>query len=171
MKYALFLRGINVGGIKVPMTELRSALAEMKLQSVQTFLQTGNVLFESSKDIATLKPAIEQALSRRFNYTAFVLLYPATVLRGIIENYPFTPNEQTHRYAIFCENQETIDELMAYKSSLDPQLEDIAAGNHVIYWRAPKGSSTDTPFSKAIAKPKYKAVTTNRNLNTLEKMV
>jgi uncharacterized protein (DUF1697 family) len=171
MHYVMFLRGINVDPVKVPMAELRASLTKLGLQDVKTFLQTGNVLFASSKDIASLKPVIERALSEQFHYTAFVLLYPATVLRGIIKKYPFTTDELTHRYAIFCESQAVIDELLSYQPTLDTHIEDIAPGRHVIYWRVPKGRSTDTPFSKVIAKPEYKATTTNRNVNTLEKMV
>jgi DNA-binding MarR family transcriptional regulator len=41
----------------------------------------------------------------------------------------------------------------------------------VIYWKVVKGESLETPFSKIIAKAKYKKNTTVRNINTLEKMI
>lgn len=171
MKYALFLRGINVGGIRVPMAELKDCLTLLGLREVKTFLQTGNVTFESDQSAIDLKPAIEAALTKQFNYTAHVLLYPADILQDIIRDYPFPANETEHRYAIFCESQAVIDELMTHKEELDPTVESVAAGSVVVYWRVPKGSTLDTPFSKIMSKPKYKAVTTNRNVNTLEKMI
>jgi uncharacterized protein (DUF1697 family) len=49
--------------------------------------------------------------------------------------------------------------------------EKIAVGNTVLYWKVAKGESTDTVFSKILAKAKYKSTTTVRNINTLEKML
>lgn len=171
MNYALFLRGINVGGIKVPMKELKECLEGLGLQEIKTYLQTGNVTFESDESAANLKPKIEQALSERFGYEAYVLLFPAGILHDVIANYPFAADDIHHRYAIFCSSDEVIKELASVADTLDGSIEAIAPGKHVLYWKVPKGSSTDTTFSKILAKPKYKATTTNRNLNTLEKMV
>ncbi len=171
MKYVMFLRGINVGGIRVQMEGLRHCLSTLPVSEVKTYLQTGNVTFESQLSALELKPMVEKALTEQFNYTAHVLLYPADVIGNTVADCPFRPDESAHRYAIFCQSKDVILELMSYKDQLDDNVETIAAGDTVVYWRAPKGSSTDTPFSKIIAKPKYKAVTTNRNLNTLEKMV
>ncbi|EDK72412.1 protein of unknown function DUF1697 [candidate division TM7 genomosp. GTL1] len=171
MKYAMFLRGINVGGVKVPMADLRECLSELGLASIKTYLQTGNVIFDSSKTAGEIKPLIEKALSDRFGYTAFVLIFPATILKKVINHYPFAPTEHEHRYVIFCVRKSVIDELISYQYKLDHTLEAIAPGDAVVYWKVPKDRSTDTPFSKVLAKPKYKETTTNRNLNTLEKMV
>lgn len=171
MKCAMFLRGVNVGGIKVPMKDLQSVLRNLGLGEPKTFLQTGNVTFESNKPIAELKKQIEEALTNNFNYTAFVQIYPADQLQQIIDDYPFDGDEVNHRYAIFCESQHVIDELIAYKKQLDSSVEQIAAGPSVVHWSVPKGSTLKSEFAKIIAKPKYKSSTTNRNINTLEKMV
>lgn len=171
MQYVMFLRGINVGGIKVPMNELRSCLEDLGLKTVKTFLQTGNVIFSSDKAITDLKPSIEKKLSSQFNYEAFALLYPLDVLNDVVLNCPFAPTDGWHRYAIFCENKTVIDELVSHASTLDESIERIAPGSNVVYWTVPQGSTLKTEFSKIMAKPKYKSVTTNRNINTLEKML
>jgi uncharacterized protein (DUF1697 family) len=170
MKYAMFLRGINVGGIKVPMADLRECLKQLGLNEVKTFLQTGNVLFESTLSVTKLKPLIEAALSQKFNYDANVLIYPADSLKVVISKCPFAPEEGVHRYVIFCADQKTVNELKAHVNEIDP-AEAIAPGEGVVYWRVPKGSTLDTAFAKIISKPKFKASTTNRNTNTLEKML
>ena len=46
-----------------------------------------------------------------------------------------------------------------------------SATGRIVYWRCPKGSTLDTPFSKLTSAKKYKAATTTRNLNTVEKML
>lgn len=171
MKYVLFLRGINVGGIKVPMSDLRECLSALGLTGVTTYFQTGNVLFDSPLSEEKLKPLIEKSLSTNFNYQAFVLLFPESIMQEVVSDYPFKATELSHRYALFCESSEVREELLSYAKLLDSTVEEIAAGRHVVYWRAPKGGSSDTTFSKIVAKAKYKATTTNRNLNTLEKML
>ena len=171
MKYVMFLRGINVGGIRVPMLALKECLSALGLENVKTYLQTGNVVFDSSFSEKELKVLIEQSLSKSFNYEAFVLLFPRSIVKEVVDNYPFDANDSNHRYALFCSSQEVKRELFSYANIIDNGIEEIAAGKNVIYWRAPKGGSTDTTFSKIIGKSKYKATTTNRNLNTLEKMI
>jgi uncharacterized protein (DUF1697 family) len=171
MKYVMFLRGINVSGIKVPMPDLVACLEELSLGEVKTYLQTGNATFESSQTGKKLKSVIEEVLTKRFNYNAFAMMFPATALKEIIAGYPFEANQSSHRYAIICASQDVIAELSSYRDQLNTSVEDIAPGNHAVYWRVPKGRTTNTTFSKIIAKPKYKATTTNRNLNTLGKMV
>ncbi|MFE4370416.1 DUF1697 domain-containing protein [Streptomyces sp. NPDC056835] len=171
MQYVMFLRGINVGGIRVPMGELRVCLAQLGLTDIKTYLQTGNVTFSSSLPAAEIKSSVEKTLGEEFHYEAFILLFPAAIIEKVITQYPFAADDQTHRYAIFCGSQDIINELAAYSSELIDTVEAIAPGENVLYWRAPKGSSTDTFFSKILSKSKYKATTTNRNLNTLEKMI
>ena len=171
MKYVLFLRGINVSGIKVPMSELKDYLNYLGLNEVKTFLQTGNVTFWSDKPANELKQIIEEKLGSRFEYTAFILLYPADILKDVIEQYPFSSSVGLHRYAIFCESESVINELISHRSELDTAIENIAKGKNVVYWTVPQGSTLNTTFNTIISKPKYKSSTTNRNLNTLEKMV
>ena len=49
-RYALLVRGINVGGKnKVVMAQLRQELAELGLENVETYINSGNIFFDSSK--------------------------------------------------------------------------------------------------------------------------
>lgn len=169
MRYALFLRGINVGGIKVPMADLQDCLLHLNLSNIKTFLQTGNVLFDSELSPATLKTDIANALTERFKYQAFVLLFTFTDLVSIIKDVPFDVEQGYHRYVVFCDSQQIMTELCS------PRIiyitESIIAGEEVVYWNVPIGQSTKTSFAKLLAKPKYKSTTTTRNINTLLKML
>lgn len=167
-KYIAFLRGINVGNIRIKMPDLKYAFHEMGFQNAVTFLQTGNVIFESKKNISEIKVILEKGLSETFHYQAFVLLNDFDVLGEIIANYPFEKDENHHAYIIFIESDSVFEELITIAASIE---EKIAKGNTVLYWKVPKGESTDTPFSKILAKAKYKSNTTVRNINTLEKML
>jgi uncharacterized protein (DUF1697 family) len=170
-KFAAFLRGINVGGIKVPMPELKALFESLGFKNVKTYIQSGNVVFDSDKSLKDLKPVLEKALSKKFNYDAYVLLYKFEVLTEIIANYPFKRDDTHHAYSIFVDGKTSMDEIKALVNSIGDEEKSIAFGNGVIYWKAVKGGTLDGPFAKILAKAKFKSTTTNRNINTLEKMV
>lgn len=171
MRYALFLRGINVAGIRVPMPELRDTLAGLRLGYIKTYLQTGNVTFESPLPPGRLKPLIESTLGARFHYQTFVLLFNLETIRAIVDSCPFSAKAGTHRYAVLCASQETADELAASQNIQDNSVESVSPGKLAVFWQVQVGRSVDTPFAKQLAKPKYKPLTTNRNIQTLQKLL
>ncbi len=167
-KYIAFLRGINVGNIRIKMPDLTLAFQNLGFEVVKTYLQTGNVVFESDKTIVEIKPILENSLSKTFHYQAFVLLYDFDFLADIITRYPHQRDENHHAYVIFVDNEIIFEALTSTAKSTN---ETITSGNQVIYWKVIKGESLATHFSKIIAKTKYKKNTTVRNINTLEKMI
>jgi uncharacterized protein (DUF1697 family) len=169
-KYAAFLRGINVGNIRIKMTDLKLAFERVGGTNVVTYLQSGNVVFDSTEGIPVLKQNLEQELTQTFHYEAYVLLYLHETLAGVVAQYPFERDEYHHAYVLFVESAAVLEELKALTEGIGEERAYIAFGEQVIYWRASKGQSVDTPFSKILAKLKYKSTTTMRNINTLEKM-
>ncbi len=167
-KQIAFLRGINVGNIRIKMPDLKLAFEKLGFTNVKTYLQTGNVVFESNKSLEEIKPILEESLSETFNYEAFVQLYDFGVLSNIIDNYPFEKEESHQAYVIFIDSEAIFEELKNLAANSE---EPIESGNQVIYWKVVKGESLDTPFAKTTAKAKYKKNTTVRNINTLEKMI
>jgi uncharacterized protein (DUF1697 family) len=171
-KYIAFLRGINVGNIRIKMTDLKAAFEQMGCTNVTTFLQTGNVVFDANKNIQDLKIIIERGLSETFNYKAYVLVYEFDSLSDIINQYPFERIDTHHAYVLFVENEGIFNELVAISMTLETESAFIKAGNNqVLYWKVKEDETLDTSFAKIIAKAKYKSTTTVRNINTLEKMI
>ena len=170
-KYIAFLRGINVGNIRIKMTDLKVAFEQMGFSDVKTYLQTGNVVFESDKTLADIKSTSEQGLSKTFHYEAYVLVYTFDVLSEIITQYPMEKTEMHHAYIIFIDTDAVFEELKTLSTQQGEESTSIRLGNKLLYWKVKKGESTDTPFSKILAKAKYKSSVTVRNINTLEKMV
>lgn len=167
-KYVAFLRGINVGNIRIKMPDLKVAFEKLGFSDVKTYLQTGNVVFLASESPDTIKSVLEKSLSETFHYDAYVLVYDFEVLTKVVSAYPFEKNEEHHAYIIFVDNDGIFEELIAISQTMN---EEIEAGKKVIYWKVKRGDSTDTPFSKILAKTKYKSSTTVRNINTIEKMI
>jgi uncharacterized protein (DUF1697 family) len=168
-RYAALLRGVNVGGITITMAELAAVVSGLGYADVTTVLASGNVLFTTPDAAAAAKPTLEAALRERFGYEAWVHVLPVDAIRDIIAAYPFARSADRHAYVIFAVTPEVRAELLAV--ALDPAIEQAQAGEGVIYWSVPKGSTLDSAMGRAQAKASYKPWLTTRNLNTLEKLV
>tara|TARA_R110002020_G_C16219483_1_gene767544 strand:- start:238 stop:762 length:525 start_codon:yes stop_codon:yes gene_type:complete len=171
-EWVALLRGVNVGGISIRSVDLRELLTRMGLEDVRTFLASGNAAFRSARSHEDLKPAIEAALGERFGYDAWIVLVGRSDIEAAIASFPFDADDGTRQpWVIFCVDDATRDELTDAAASLKSHADPVAPGPGVVYWCPAKGSSTDTPFAKVIARTTYKARTTNRNLRTLQKIV
>lgn len=85
------LRGINVGGKNIiKMADLKRTFEAMGFSRVQTYIQSGNVLFESNEDEETLRKLIEHEIEAVFGFSVRVILRTAAELERIIENCPFS---------------------------------------------------------------------------------
>jgi uncharacterized protein (DUF1697 family) len=173
--WVALLRGVNVGGITIRSADLSALFRdELGLDSVKTFLASGNVRFESetaTSGRADLKASIEKALRSRFGYDAWIVLVTVAELERAVEKFPFDETDAARQpWVIFCVDTATRDELAGAAASLDPDIDPVAKGPGVVYWNPPKGSTTDTPFAKVLGKATYKSRTTNRNLRTLVKI-
>ncbi|MFD3257974.1 DUF1697 domain-containing protein [Paenibacillus lentus] len=95
MIYIALLRGINVGGKNIiKMAELRRIFEEeLGLARVQTYIQSGNVLFESDEEEAVLCKRIEQGIESAFAISVSVILRTASELRSVAAGCPFTELE------------------------------------------------------------------------------
>jgi uncharacterized protein (DUF1697 family) len=89
------LRGINVGGkTMIPMPELRSMLASMGFEDVATYVQSGNVVFNSSTGEAEeLAAAIEERIAETFGLSTAVLVRTPSELTEIAGSNPFLSRE------------------------------------------------------------------------------
>lgn len=169
-KYVAFLRGINVGGRIIKMADLVACCEKAGLDQVQTVLQTGNVIFESDKSESEIKQLLEATLSTTFEYPAKVQVLSTRELQKIIDAYPFgAPRTDAHDYIIFIEN-ELEQSLLGEEYELATG-EKVAASSGAVYWRVEKGQTLKSAFAKVLTKAKYKSFNTNRNLNTLRKIV
>jgi uncharacterized protein (DUF1697 family) len=89
--YISMLRGINVGGHKrVKMDELRKSFETLGFEQVQTYIQSGNVVFKAGK-LSTLKLSkrIEEAILRDFGFPVSVISRSSDELAAVIEGNPF----------------------------------------------------------------------------------
>lgn len=96
------LRGINVGGVRVPAADLRALFRELGAHNVATVLATGNVIYRGQLSTA----AIEAALSQRFDYPARVLQLDIGEMQAIETAFPFPEDSEHHSYIVFLDAPE-----------------------------------------------------------------
>ncbi|MFJ8517583.1 DUF1697 domain-containing protein [Lysinibacillus xylanilyticus] len=89
--YIAFLRGINVGGHnKIIMAELRSSLEQLGLHNVKTYIQSGNILFESNEAEELLQTRIHDKIKEDFGVSSVVVIRTAEELQQIVSQSPFS---------------------------------------------------------------------------------
>ncbi|WP_330372803.1 DUF1697 domain-containing protein [Lacrimispora celerecrescens] len=104
--YTALLRGINVGGKnKIKMAELRQLLEEAGLTRVETYIQSGNVIFEAEDGEEKLKEKIENKIREKFGLSVSVILRTSGQLEQIIRNCPYTERERMEAEALNSEGE------------------------------------------------------------------
>jgi uncharacterized protein (DUF1697 family) len=89
--YISMLRGINVGGHKrVKMDQLRQSFEALGFEQVQTYIQSGNVVFKAGKtSTSALSKRIEESILSDFGFPVSVISRTSDEMRDTIENNPF----------------------------------------------------------------------------------
>jgi uncharacterized protein (DUF1697 family) len=174
--YCVFLRGINIGTIRIKMEDLRQAFVQMGFLNVQTKLSTGNVIVTTPDDTQSreeLKAWIERVLSKRFGYEAYVMLRDAADIAQLCASArTMKVPEDCHLYALLCDDKNVIMELTRlYGAMPHADQEQWLPHTQGAFWVVPKGLTVNSEFgSRALGDPKYKSKLTSRNMNTVEKL-
>jgi uncharacterized protein (DUF1697 family) len=170
-RYAVFLRGVNVGGVNLKMAEVADAFTAAGFTAVKTILASGNVLLESKASATSVRTKAEAALRDTFGYDAWVLAYEFEAVAAISKAYPFEREvDGHHSYVTFVTDAAVLDELAGLAADARPD-ELIERGDGVIYWQVPKTGTLDTTIGKTMGKKRYKSSTTTRNLRTVGKVL
>jgi len=169
-KYISLLRGINVSGQKsIRMAELKSLYEGLGLLNVQTYVQSGNILFESSEvDALKLAAQIEGQIERTYGYRVAVFMRNRVDLQRIAQNNPFLTkrNEDpvklhvTFLYSMPLASK--LDQLAPPKGESD----EFFVGGQEIYLFCPNGYGR-TRLSNTFFEKKLDVPATTRNWNTV----
>ena len=171
MKLCL-LRGINVGGKNIiKMANLKACLEEIGLEKVETYIQSGNVIFESKKANNVLTQLIEKALLKKFGYREPVLIISKKKLETIIASAPkgFGSEPGKYQYDFIFIVKEITEKAFAKVVSLRDGVDTMHVGKDALYFSRLKSKASKSHLSKIVSKPEYKLVTV-RNWNTTIKL-
>lgn len=170
-RFCALLRGVNVKGTAMKMTEVCQVFAHAGLQHVSSVLASGNILFSSDRTIAELKPLLEKAMSDHFGYDAFLFIKNAEEIQRIIAQNPFQPAPEKHIYVFFGTDGVEQILLQEFNRNLHTDHEQGSVAGDTFYWNLPKGLTLETAFGKILGKKSMKDQLTSRNINTVEKIL
>lgn len=170
MVYIALLRGINVSGHKlIPMAELRTLCAEIKLKNVRTYIQSGNIIFNSAeKSSESLEQKISAAILKKFGHQVVVKVITVPELAEILSKNPFlnfpdfNPVSMYFSLLMDTPHPENIQKLPANQKTGD-QWHII---NTIFYLYCPDGYGK-TKLSNPFIEQKLKCVSTTRNWKTM----
>src|SRR5207248_3028901 len=97
-----FLRAINVGGRVVKMDKLRALFETAGFTNVETFIASGNVVFDlsSAKKTQALERSIEAMLRDALGYDVAALVRTGAELKAVAEHEPFTPAQLKKAFTV-----------------------------------------------------------------------
>ena len=173
-RYLALLRGINVGGKNIiAKDDLRECFENMGLNNVRTYIQSGNILFQSeTSSIKDLTARIETALSNQFNYAAQAVVFShkqyLSELQAAPKNWGHDV-EQKHN-AMFLLGGLKPNEVMTQLPPPIEKYEQVGVGKGTIFWSASKKHLGKTTVMKLGSAPVYKQMTV-RNHNTTLKLL
>lgn len=174
MRYLCLLRGINVGGNNiVKMADLRTCLECAGLAKVSTYIQSGNVLFESrSGSLTKLLQKLEQALSQELlPKGAQVVVISSEQMAAVVINAPvgFGSDPENYRYDVAFIRPPALADELAGGIVVHPEVDKIVAKNGVIYMRQVKARLTQSRLPKLVGTAAFKSMTI-RNWATTTKL-
>lgn len=170
--YAALLRGINIGGRTLPMPELARLFRDAGCEDVSTYIQSGNVVFRATADVAAgVAAAVEAAILAGYGFSSPVIIRSRDALVAVAANNPFLAAgaEESHVHVYFLKDRPAA----ATVAALDPERSPghaFAVRDRDIYLHCPTGFG-QTKLTNAWFDSKLKTVSTARNWRTVLKLV
>ncbi|MFT4049788.1 MAG: DUF1697 domain-containing protein [Solirubrobacterales bacterium] len=167
-RYALLLRGVNVGkDNKLPMVELRAMLEHAGCIDVETYIQSGNAVFSCGEGKVALTTKIESALEQYMGRPIATTLRTSRQLEKIVADNPFaTIADDPRKLTVTFLSRPASKRLLAAVPPDDftPELY-AAIGNEIYAWY-PEGQG-NSQLAVALAKVRWPGTATVRNWNTV----
>ena len=171
--HVALLRGINVGGKnKLPMKELARLFTNAGCKDVQTYIQSGNVIFRASSTAATRVPkTIANAITDEFGYTVPVVTRKADELLQIAKKNPFleADKDPTKLHVAFLSSKPSAAKTRLLDPTRSTPDEYTVRGSEV-YLFCPNGMAR-TKLTNAYFDSKLGLVSTVRNWKTVTKLL
>ena len=173
MKYVLLLRGINVGGKnKVPMADFRNMISSLGYENVITYINSGNILFDSTDNIDIVNVKISQILN----------LYPFKINKVILtkqeyleelENLPKWWTDELYRKDVLFYSEDMEYSIIKERiNSMPLNDENVHFGKRAVFWgKFNEKNYLKTAYHKYLIKESFYKSITIRNGRTFMKIV
>lgn len=169
------LRGINVSGQKkILMQDLKTLYESLQFKEVQTYIQSGNVVFKSNEKINDLKIAkkIEEAILKKYNFHVPVIVRSADEMKKIASSNPFLKEkniDEKKLHVTFLSETPSEENVKSIENIHFAPDRFITSGKE-IHLHIPE-SYGETKLSNQFFEKKLKVTATTRNWNTVIKLM
>jgi uncharacterized protein (DUF1697 family) len=161
-RYIALVRAVNVGGTgKLPMSELKAMCCDADFGRVETYIASGNVVFESKAAPSGVKAELERRLHRYAGKPVGVVVRSAPEMLAILKANPFPRAEPKYTYVIFLDEPPPPDALTHVSGQQDEQMRLGEREIFVHYGSGMGRSKLKIPAAKR---------GTARNMNTVAKL-
>ena len=172
--YISILRGINVSGQRmIKMDALRKLYMDLKFENVQTYIQSGNVIFQSKEtDSKNLEKKIAQEIFKTFSFEVPVIVMDIRELKSVVKNNPFLDDKAKdhaflHVTFLSAEPEKEKFDKLPKEQYLPDEFELVGKA---IYLYCPNGYG-NTKLTNSFFESKLKVVSTTRNWKTTNELL
>lgn len=170
-----FLRGINVGGHRVKMDDLRRHFTALKLRDVETFIASGNVIFTATpREAGTLEPRIEAHLEKTLGYAVPTMVRTLPELAAVAAQRPFTSadmDDPNHSLNVMFLRTAPSREVVQALAALEGKKDAFHVHGRELYWLCRGKISVDSLAAPLMGKALKGTEGTVRNLRTVQQLV
>lgn len=171
--YISLLRGINVGGKRMKMADLRQVYTDLGLSDVKTILASGNVIFRSTEtDQDKLSQTLEAAIAEHFGFESRIILRTPNTIAEAAKNNPFAEHsnfEAKKLLVFFLKDMPQDDALNSLRAAHDG-VEQVQLVGQDLFAYYPEGMGRSKLDNKLLEKH-MGVVGTGRNWNTVNKLL
>jgi uncharacterized protein (DUF1697 family) len=173
--YISMLRGINVSGQKIiKMAELKVLYESLRLTNVATYIQSGNVVFQSKQnDPVLIGASIEKAIEKSFGFSVTVVLRQPAEFRRVINKCPFRGSakiDESRIYVTFLKSRPALALVKAMADVAKKSGDTFQISGNEIYLYCPNGYGK-TEFSIGFFEKRLKVAATTRNWKTVQTLL
>ncbi|MBZ2100812.1 DUF1697 domain-containing protein [Streptococcus mitis] len=172
-RYALLVRGINVGGKnKVVMAELRQELTELGLEKVETYINSGNIFFTSTDPKVRLVEKLEAFFAVHYPFIQSFSLLSQEDYEEELKNLPdWWTKDLARKDVLFYTESLDVDQVIEKVESLELKDEVVHFGRLGIFWgKFSEESYFKTAYHKHLIKMSFYRHITIRNAKTFDKI-
>ncbi|GAB4157187.1 MAG: DUF1697 domain-containing protein [Candidatus Dojkabacteria bacterium] len=155
------------------MTDLKSTFEQMGFINVKTYIQSGNVIFETTEtNLPRLTTQIETTLTKKFNYKSLVVVITEKQLKETVQKAPegFGQSPDKYKYDVIFLKPPLTSEEAKVQIITNPEVDQKFAGVDVLYFSRDSAKLSKSRLHKLIALKIYKSMTV-RNWNTTTKLL
>lgn len=171
MIFIVLLRGVNVGGNrKVQMKVLKEMIESLGYSNVSTYLNSGNLIFESQEERQDVQKTVETALAKAYEFDIPILVKTAAEMKKIAEAIPEDwQNDESSKADVAylfpeIDTVKILDELPVKREYID-----IRYVKGALYWRIDRKNYNKSQLNKLVGHRYYQLMTI-RNVNTARRL-